>query len=472
VNEPQPYEPPVPGSPMDVGQEIGRKGRLLFPGGSLIDEEPWRHEQAAARTRALIDARVPAIFEGAFEFDGIRIRVDVLERLANGTWGLREVKSSTGPKDYHYDDIAIQLYVLKGIGISLSSIELVHVNSAYVRGRSGISWPEFFARVDVIDAVAPRLAELSARLTAMRQGLNRVKLPDAEPGKQCSTPYDCEFWDRCTADKPADWIAHLPRLSPTRASQLRALGIDAISSIPPDFPLTAKQVIIRDAIVTGRPYVAKDIQERLQHFGPPACYLDFEATMPTIPLYEGTHPYQTLPFQWSLHTRDGDGTLRHQECLADGASDPRREFAETLIDALAASDYPIIVYSAYERTQLTALAVEFPDLSVALNRAIARLADLLPIVRSAVYFPDFQFSNSIKSVAPALCPSFGYDDLDGIADGLAASAAFHQIASGAITVPDELANLRVQLLAYCERDTLAMVEAHRALVQLTVPDLA
>jgi hypothetical protein len=84
VNEPHAHEPPVPGSPMDVGQELGREGRLLFPGGSLIDEEPWRHEQAAARTRALVDARVPAIFEAAFEYNGIRIRVDVLERLANG----------------------------------------------------------------------------------------------------------------------------------------------------------------------------------------------------------------------------------------------------------------------------------------------------------------------------------------------------------------------------------------------------
>ena len=33
-----------------------------------------------------------------------------------------------------------------------------------------------------------------------------------------------------------------------------------------------------------------------------------------------------------------------------------------------------------------------------------RMADLLPIVRGGVYFPEFWFSNSIKSVAPALCP--------------------------------------------------------------------
>jgi Domain of unknown function(DUF2779) len=186
------------------------------------------------------------------------------------------------------------------------------VNSAYARGPAGISWPEFFARVDVTDAVAARLAELPARLPAMRECLEMVELPFAEPGNQCSKPYDCEFWDRCTADRPTDWVAHLPRLSAASASQLKALGVDAISSIPPDFPLSAKQMIIRAAWVSGRPYVATDIQEKLQHFGPPACYLDFEAMMPTIPLYEGTRPFQTLPFQWSLHTRDGDGTLRRE----------------------------------------------------------------------------------------------------------------------------------------------------------------
>jgi Domain of unknown function(DUF2779) len=67
---------------------------------------------------------------------------------------------------------------------------------------------------------------------------------------------------------------------------------------------------------------------------------------------------------------------------------------------------PIIVYSAYEQTRLKELATDFPDLSVALNALIARLADLLPIVRNAIYFPAFGFSNSIKSVAPALCPGF------------------------------------------------------------------
>ena len=73
-------------------------------------------------------------------------------------------------------------------------------------------------------------------------------------------------------------------------------------------------------------------------YGPPTCYLDFEAMMPPIPLYEGTRPYQTIPFQWSLHVLADDGTLHHREFLADADGDPRHAFAETLIDALSGSD--------------------------------------------------------------------------------------------------------------------------------------
>ena len=53
VHEPLPYEDPAPGSPMDIGQEIGSKAHLLFPGGVLVTEEPWQHAEAVARTAAL-----------------------------------------------------------------------------------------------------------------------------------------------------------------------------------------------------------------------------------------------------------------------------------------------------------------------------------------------------------------------------------------------------------------------------------
>jgi predicted RecB family nuclease len=466
VHEPPPYDEPAPGSPMDVGYEIGRKAHLLFPGGILVTEEPWQHEAAVLRTAALMaDPSVPAVFEAAFEHDGIRVRVDVIERLGDG-WGLREVKSSTRMKNHHVEDLALQAFVLAGAGVPVSSIELVHVNNTYIRAHAGICWQDFFSRTDAHGAVAANLEPLPERLPAMRDCLAMPAPPRVETGGHCGSPYGCEFWDQCTADKPADWINYLPRLSAARCDELKALGIEAISAIPGDFPLTWKQVIIRDAIVTGRPYVAPDLGRLLHGFQPPACYLDFEAMMPPVPLYAGTRPYQTIPFQWSLHAIHGDGTLHHREFLAAGDNDPRLSFVETLIVALAEFTGPILVYSGYEQTRLRELAGQFPDLRPAIDQIIGRLLDLLPIVRGGVYLPAFSFSNSIKSVAPALAPGFGYADLDGVADGMAASAAFAQLASGTISDTGQVLQLRTALLAYCKRDTLAMVEVHRALIGL------
>ena len=116
-----------------------------------------------------------------------------------------------------------------------------------------------------------------------------------------------------------------------RAEELKTLGIETISAIPMEFLLSPKQAIIRDATVRGRPYVSADLAGLLLGCEPPACYLDFEAMMPPIPLYEGTRPYQTIAFQWSLHTIGGDGALSHREFLAQGDKDPRRRFAELRI---------------------------------------------------------------------------------------------------------------------------------------------
>jgi hypothetical protein len=91
VHEPDDREEPQSGSLEDIGLKIGRMAHSLFPGGVLVEEAPWEHAKAVTRTAALMaDRSVPAIFEAAFEHSGVRIRVDILERLLRGYWGLRE----------------------------------------------------------------------------------------------------------------------------------------------------------------------------------------------------------------------------------------------------------------------------------------------------------------------------------------------------------------------------------------------
>jgi hypothetical protein len=69
----------------------------------------------------------------------------------------------------------------------------------------------------------------------------------------------------------------------------------------------------------------------------------------------------------------------------------------------------------------------------------------------------------LQSVAPALVPGLGYDDLDGVADGGAAADTLVRLATGAIGSPDDVRRQRRALLEYCKRDTLAMVDVHQAL---------
>src|SRR5712671_2482264 len=111
VHEPPRWEEPDTGSAVDIGLEIGRAARLLFPGGVLVEEKPWEHVAAVARTASLMaDRSVPAIFEAAFEHAAVKVRVDVLERLPRGCWGMREVKISGEVKEHFFDDVAVQLH--------------------------------------------------------------------------------------------------------------------------------------------------------------------------------------------------------------------------------------------------------------------------------------------------------------------------------------------------------------------------
>ena len=155
--------------------------------------------------------------------------------------------------------------------------------------------------------------------------------------------------------------------------------------------------------------------------------------------------------------------MEHRELLADGRHDPRREFAERLQEALGGGSSPVLVYSSYEVGVVAELASTLPDLASRLDALRARLVDLLPIVRRCIYHPAFGSSFSLKAVAPALIEGFGYGDLDQIAGGGAASAAFLRIASGGVSDAEEEARLREALRVYCGRDTLALVELHRAL---------
>jgi hypothetical protein len=93
--------------------------------------------------------------------------------------------------------------------------------------------------------------------------------------------------------------------------------------------------------------------------------------------------------------------------------------------------------------------------------------DLKPITQKAYYNPIQKGSWSIKAVLAAMVPELNYKHLDTVQDGGGAQKAYLE-AIGLAGVDGGIADielLRKQLLAYCERDTLAMVKIWQKLTQ-------
>src|SRR2546425_247640 len=94
---------------MEQGHEVGHLACLAFPGGAKVDYDHGNIDQAVRQTRELIsNPQVSAIFEATFEYDGVLVRVDILQRRPRNKWRLIEVKSTADLKDYHIYDVAIQ----------------------------------------------------------------------------------------------------------------------------------------------------------------------------------------------------------------------------------------------------------------------------------------------------------------------------------------------------------------------------
>jgi predicted RecB family nuclease len=310
--------------------------------------------------------------------------------------------------------------------------------------------------------VAYLAGDLEARLRAQRETLARREAPTVEPSPHCRRPETCEFLAHCTAAKRPDWIGYLPGLRAAPFAQLRAGGVESMADLPEDFSRTPAQRNARASAARGAAVVASDLVRRLEGFGPPADCLDFEAILPEVPVFPGTRPFEVVPFQWSAQLWQAGGELLHAEFLGDGRADPRRDFAENLLAAFAQRTLPILVYSGFESEVIGALGRGFADLSNELERLRARLRDLLPVVRRAVYHPAFLGSFSLKRVAPVLCPGFTFSDLPGIADGGAASRAWLALARSELA-PARGAEVLAELREYCARDSSALARLLAAL---------
>ena len=443
---------------IDQGAEVGQYARQQFPEGQLIEGSGIETVQA---TQEAIAAGATCLFEAAFSFDNLFIRCDILHKTPADTWELIEVKSSSKVKDEHLWDVAVQKYILTKVGLSVSSTKLMHINT------QTCFFPDLanlFTIADITAEVDRLLPEIPKKLEQFGAVLTEDLEPTLAIGKHCDNPNPCPFTKNCWQHVPEVSIFTIPRLDWKKKEALITQGTLAIADLPPNYPLSDNQSIYVSSVlssqtVVGRVAIAASLTELVY----PIHFFDFEAQNPAIPRFDGLKPYEQFPFQYSCHTLHEDGQVEHREYLHTDTSDPRPALIAALTNDITPIGSVIVYHQSFEASLLRKLAQAFPDYAVQLESIATRLWDLEDVFKKHYKHPDFRGSTSIKNVLPILVPALSYKTLS-VQRGDQAQTVWDEMIL--CTDSAQKTQLIADLKAYCQLDTLAMVEIYKTLTQL------
>lgn len=444
-----------------TGREVGVIARQLFPGGTEVPFSDLSVTEQITKTLELIEAGAEVIYEASFAFDSIFIKADILVRTGT-TWEINEVKMSTSVKDPNYDDAAIQYYVITNSGLPVSKVSLVHINNKYER-QGDIDVQQLFTSEDVTELTLTRQEALPGIISALREALQNDE-PIIDIGRYCTYPYSCDFVPYCWQHIPEDSIF-----------SLKGRGINK-------FDYYSQKIVRLEDLPMGKLNEAQRFQAIatinkedstnpagvkvfLNSLWYPICHLDFETFDTPIPPFDGTRPYQKIPFQYSLHIQEKEGADPiHYEYLVEPCKDPRRKLAEKLLAEIP-EDACVLTYNqSFEKGVLKNLSEAFPDLADGINARIENIRDLMvPFRKRDVYRWQMRGSYSIKEVLPALVPKLSYDGLS-VSDGMMAMRVYHEMCKTEDT--EKGLELRQGLLEYCQLDTLAMVKILGELIRM------
>ena len=434
------------------GNQVDKRARLAYSGGELISETEW--DAAVNQTAALVEAGAERLYQPAFHALDLRTRVDILDLLPDRKVIIREVKMSTRLKDDHLMDVATQVLILQQSGFTVTGVYLVLINNEHTP-ENGIS---LFHEQDATQDALRLAHQLGTSVSTLAQRAESSSMPDVAIGKHCSKPRTCPFYDHCWKEIPKASVFTIPRLSAEKLGTLLEEGIIHLEQVPSNFNLTGQQREYVEFQTTGqRTTNVQAIKNELASFIYPLYFLDFETHSAPLPPYPQTRPYQQVPFQFSLHILQSDGSLAHKAHLHTKDTDPRPAIAEKLIDFLEESG-TILTYNAqFEIKVLNELAHALPALADALHAIVSRVYDQLPLIRKNVQDPSFHRSYSLKTINRELLNDSSYANLP-IANGESAHAAWVQLHE--ITDQAERQRIIKDLEDYCHQDTLAQVNLH------------
>ena len=457
----------------ETGRKVGALACNLFPNGKRISFGDTVRDQRIALTKQWIVDGVSTIYEATFEFDGVLVMVDILNRDSDGNFEIYEVKSSSWNSkkklkdiDNYIKDVSIQYYVLNGCGLNISKAAVTLLNGDYIRGDE-LDINDLFIHQIVTEEAISLQDRIPGTLRSFKGSLNKQEIePDIDIGWHCKKPYKCDASEYCWRVQrqiPEYSVFNIfPLTKKSKALELYHQGIVNIDDIPETFKLTDKQRLAVEASksLAGKPQINREKLELfLSSLSYPFYYLDFETFQQPIPEFKGVSPFQQIPFQYSVHIEQQNQTIEHKEFLGKEGSDPREQLVTQLIKDIPMNATVLAFNASFEQMVLKGLAKQFTQYEDYLLSISENIIDIaMPFQKRYYYLPQMKGKHSIKIVLPLLVPEMAeaYKELDLVHDGGEAMQAFAIL--GEIEDPETVMRIRESLLEYCKLDTLAMVK--------------
>ena len=453
----------------DAGHRFEEFAEQRFPNAVRLGFSDFaEYRNLPRRTHQALDDGAATLFQGRFESGRSTCIIDVLQRVESNLFDLFEIKASTSAKSEHIPDLAFQLMVLEGAGLRIRNLGVVHVNRDYVRA-GPIDIDALSTLTDVTQKVRAIRHENEAAVEHAFKIMDLDDMPDLSPRHLASGSMDdwLEVLEAVSGPLAPDSIYNLSGIKPAQVGKLEDSGVRSLRDITHDFALTDRQSRQVRAAKTGeRTIDVAAIRSFLGAVRYPLYFLDYETFSDVVPAFDGTRPYQQVPFQYSLHIRHAPGAeLEHREYLHEEKTNPVPALLANLTQELGDTGSVIVWYAPFETRRNTEMGQMSPAHAEFLAGVNARVVDLIDPFRKGWFVDkDFLGSSSIKRVLPVLAPELSYDAL-AIQDGGAAQREWMDVVLHGKR-PDKISKVFADLRAYCARDTLAMVRIFDVLDEL------
>lgn len=445
-------------SVLENGKEVGEIARGIFGEYTNIDFSE-NFSNMILNTKKAIENKIRIITEASFKYKRNFCSVDILKNDIDGI-EIYEVKSSTEIHDIYIDDVSYQLYVLLGLGYHVKKVCIVYINNQYER-KGELELDKLFKIEDVTEIAFSKQNEVKNKVKEINEYMQHEDEPETDIDTYCFKPYQCPYWEYCTRNLPSNNVFKIALMHKKQKFKLYKNNIIEFKDLlNADLNKKYKEQVEFE-LLNRSPKIDKDkIKSFLDELYYPLYFLDFETYQQSIPKYDGIHPYEQVPFQYSLHYIENEGgELKHKEYLAKPDTDSRYEIALQLVTDIPENACVLAYNMGFEKSVIKRLGNFFEEFREKLNKIHNNIKDLMiPFRNREYYIKEMQGSYSIKYVLPALFPNdaeLDYHNLPVVHNGGEAMNIFAELGKYS---QEEQEIIRDGLLKYCELDTYAMVK--------------